>query len=90
MHSPEATVTLVPFGNEALPKEAFKKPRFPFLNFKKLIYDTVDICNFVINKFNPTFEVQKNGNEAFQNALFGNASFPYEALGWLEPLLQKS
>ena len=50
-----------------------------FSNFKswiKLIYDTVDISNFVINEFNPTFEVQKMGNEAFQIALFGNASFP--------------
>ena len=49
-----------------------------FLNFKswiKLIYDTVDICNFVINEFNPTFEVQNMGNETFQNASFGNASF---------------
>ena len=45
-----------------------------FLNFKswiKLIYDTVDVCNFVINEFNPTFEVQNMGNEAFQNASFG-------------------
>ena len=51
----------------------FKKPRFHVLNFKswiKLIYDTVDACNFVINEFNPTFEVQNMGNEAFQNALF--------------------
>ena len=52
---------------------------FHFLNFKswiKLIYDTVDVCNFVINEFNPTFEVQNMGNEAFQNASFGNALFP--------------
>ena len=33
-------------------------------------FETVDICNFVINEFNPTFEVQNMGNEAFQNALF--------------------
>ena len=56
-----------------------------FLNFKswiKLIYDTVDICNFVINEFNPTFEVQNMGNEAFQNASFGNSSFPNKALSY--------
>ena len=33
----------------------------------------VDVCNFVINEFNPTFVVQNMGNEAFQNASFGNA-----------------
>ena len=50
---------------------------FHVLNFKswiKLISDTVDICNLVINEFNPIFEVQKIGNEAFQNASFANAS----------------
>ena len=44
-----------------------------FLNFKtwiKLIYDTVDVCNFVINEFDPTFEAQNMGNEALQNAWF--------------------
>ena len=45
----------------------------------KLIYETVDECNFVINEFNPTFEVQSMGNEAFQNAPFANASFGNEA-----------
>ena len=57
----------------------FEKPLSHVFNFKswiKLIYDTVDICNFVINAFNPTFEVQNMGNEAFQNASFGKASFP--------------
>ena len=29
----------------------------------------------VINEFNPTFEVQKMGNEAFQNGSFANALF---------------
>ena len=65
------------------------------LNFKswiKLIYDTVDVRNFVINEFNPTFEVQNMGNEAFQNASFGNASFPNEALNysclWVESATQ--
>ena len=32
--------------------------------------------------FNPTFEVQNMESEAFQNALFGSASFPNEALGY--------
>ena len=41
-----------------------------FNNWIELVYDTVDICNFVINEFNPTFEVQNMGNEAFQNASF--------------------
>ena len=40
----------------------------------------IDICNFVINEFNLTFEVQNMGNKAFKNALFGNTSFPNEAL----------
>ncbi len=67
---------------------------FHFLNFKswiKLIYDTVDVCYFVINEFNPTFDVQNMGNKAFQNGLFGNASSKRGVLlqlplglGWLE------
>ena len=49
------------------------------MNFKswiEVLYGTVDVCNFVINEFNPSFEVQKMGKEAFQNALFGKASLP--------------
>ena len=35
------------------------------------------ICTyFVINEFNPTFEVQNMGNKAFENTSFWNASFP--------------
>ena len=49
--------------------------QFPF-------FDTVDVCNFVINEFNPTFEVENMGNKAFQNASFGNASFTNEALSY--------
>ena len=52
-------------------------PRFEMPHFQtgtrvtvKLIYDTVNMCNFVINNLNPTFEVQNMGNEAFQNASF--------------------
>ena len=47
-----------------------------------MIYDTLDICNFVINDFNATFEVQNIENETFQTAPFGNASFPNEALSY--------
>ena len=62
----------------------FEKPRLPFFEPQKLelIYDTADVCNFVINDFNPTFEVQNMKNEAFQNASFGDALFPNEALGY--------
>ena len=56
----------------------FEMPHFPFLELQKSwiydIYDTVDICNYVINEFNPTFEVQNMGNEAFQNASFPNGN----------------
>ena len=30
---------------------------------------------YVTNEFDPTFEIQNMGNEAFQNASFENASF---------------
>ena len=43
--------------------------------WNKHIYDTASVCNFVINEFNSTFETQNMGNEAFENALFGNPSF---------------
>ena len=35
-----------------------------------------DSRNSDVDEFNPTFEVQNLGNEAFQNDSFGNASFP--------------
>ena len=44
----------------------------PFLQFAKcystvshVIYDTEGMCNFVINEYNPTFEVQNMGNDTF-------------------------
>ena len=81
---PEATATQRLVWKRGISKRGILKSLVShFLNFKswiKLIYDTVDVCNFVINEFNPTFEVQNMGNEAFQNASFGNASFPNEAL----------
>ena len=40
----------------------------------------------VINEFNPTFEVQQIGNEAFQNAWFGKTSFPNGTQGLQLPL----
>ena len=48
----------------------------------KLIYDTVDLCNFVTNESNPTFEVENIGNEALQNASFADASFLNESLSY--------
>jgi len=58
---------------------------FHILNFKswiKLIYDKITYIYCVLNEFNPTFDVQNMRNEAFQNALFGNASFPNEAFSY--------
>ena len=40
------------------------------LGWIKLFFDTIDSCNFVINEFNLTFEVQNMENEAFENASF--------------------
>ena len=81
---PEVTVTLVPVWKRGVSKRGILKSLHShFLYFNswiRLIYDTVDICNFVIDEFNPTFEAQNMGNEAFQNASFGKASFPNEAL----------
>ena len=48
------------------------------LNFKswiKLIYDKITHTYCAIIEFNPIFEGKNMGNEAFQNALFVNASF---------------
>ena len=74
---PEATVPQRLVWKRGVSKRGILKSLvFHVLNFKswiKLIYDTVDVCNFVLNEFNPTFEVQNMGNEAFQNASFGNA-----------------
>ena len=72
IESPYTTITLVPVLNRGVSKrDILKSLVFHVLNFKswiKLIYDRV---NFDINEFNPTFEVQNMGNEAFQNASFG-------------------
>ena len=86
LYSWETTAILVPVCKRGICKWGILKSLVSyFLNFKnwiKLIYDTVDVCNFVINEFNPTFEVQNMGNEAFWNASFGNTLFPNEALGY--------
>ena len=70
-HGPKTTVTQCLIWKRGVPKRVILKRLVSgFLYFKgwiKLIYDTVNICNVVINKFNPTFEVQNMGNEAFQN-----------------------
>ncbi len=42
----------------------------------KQLYGTVDLCSFVMNEFDPTFEVQGSGNGALQNAPLLNAPFP--------------
>ena len=76
---------LAPAQRQLLPSFPLKSLVSHFLSFKsqiKLIYDTVDVCNFVINEFNPTFDVQNMGKEASQNASFGNPSFPNEALSY--------
>ena len=31
-----------------------------FMVWIKVIFDTTDLCTFIINEFNPTFEVQRN------------------------------
>ena len=73
-HCPEATVTLVPVWKRGVSKRGILKSLVShFLNFKswiKLIYDTIDVCNFVINEFNPTFEVQESENVVLQNTSF--------------------
>ena len=78
--SPKATVTLVPVWKRGVSKQGILKSLVSdILNFKsriKLIYDKITCIYCVINEFNPTYEVQKMGNEVFQNALFINASFP--------------
>ena len=83
-YSWEATATLVPVCKRGVCKRGILKSLVSyFLNFKnwiKLIYDTVDKCNFIINELNSIFEVQNMGNEAFQNASFGNTLFPIEVL----------
>ena len=38
-----------------------------FTSWIKLIFDTVTLSNFVINEFNPTFEVHESENRALQN-----------------------
>ena len=82
----EATVILVPIWKRGVFKRGNLKSLIShvlsFISWIKLIYDTVNICNFVIYQFNPTFEVQNMGYEDFQNAYFGNASFPNEALSY--------
>ena len=74
MPCPEATFTLILVWKWGDSKQGILKSLVSHvLNFKrwiKLIYDTVDVCNFVMNEFNSTFEVQDMGNKAFQNASF--------------------
>ena len=80
--SPEATVTLVPVWKQGILNwgilESFISLVLKFKSHIKLIYNSrLNGILTYINEFNPTFEIQKMGNEAFQNISFGNASFPY-------------
>ena len=56
--SPEATVTLTAVQKRGISKWGIlKSPVSHVLNFLgwiKLIFDTADLCNFVINELNPT------------------------------------
>jgi len=46
-----------------LQNEAFGKALFTL---------SLDLYNFVLNEFNPTFEVQGSGNKTLKNTLFCN------------------
>ena len=46
-----------------LQNEAFGKALFTL---------SLDLCNFVLNEFNPTFEVQGSGNKTLKNTPFCN------------------
>ena len=39
---------------------------------KALFTLSLDLCNFVLNEFNPTFEVQGSGNKTLKNTPFCN------------------
>ena len=75
----EATFTLVPVWKRGVSKWGILKNLISHvLNYKswiKLNYEKITYIYCVINEFNPTFEVQNMGNEAFQNASFWNAMF---------------
>ncbi len=45
------------------------------LGWIKLIFDTKDLYNFVMNVLDSTKEVHNMGKGAFQNALLGNTPF---------------
>ena len=56
--SPEATVTLTAVWKWGVSKRGILKSAVShvlnFLGWIKLIFDTTDLCNFVINELNPT------------------------------------
>ena len=62
--SPEVTVTLV--SKMPIWKQGILKSLISLVlnctGWIKLIFDTVDLCNFVINEFKPTFKVQGREN----------------------------
>ena len=65
------------FGNEAFGNEAFYKASFPMFRPSKVGLNSFMTQFFVINEFDPTFEVR---NEAFQNASFPNGNEGYNSL----------
>ena len=79
IYSSLATVILLPISKRGVSKRGIFKSNVSYvLNFKswiKLIYDKITYTYCVTNEFNPTFEIQNMGNEAFKNASFVNASF---------------
>ena len=56
--SPEATVTLTAIWKRGVSKQGILKGLVShvlnFLGWIKLIFDTTDLCNIVINESNPT------------------------------------
>ena len=61
--TPKIQLCHVPIWEQGIPNRGILKSLVSHvLNFKswiKLIYNTVDICRFVINQFNPTCEVSE-------------------------------
>ena len=66
------------FENSHLETRHFTKPYFYVLNFTgwiKLIFVTVDLCNSILDVFNPIFEGQGSGNQALHNTPFETTRF---------------
>jgi len=55
------------FKTERFKMRCFAKPHFPCSELYKLYYTHAYLGNFVINEFNPTFEIQRSGNGTLQD-----------------------